>query len=89
MGVPKCLVRLLPYSGVSGGEHQEHAEEHDMSGNATGFCIVYLDGRHRSELFPFNIVKAVFRLVFFFFGMVFAYLLDIMCGYVDNGPEQQ
>lgn len=41
--IPECLEGLLADFGVRGGIHQEHAKEHHVSGDATGFGIVNLD----------------------------------------------
>ena len=58
VGIPERLVGLLPYLGMSGRKHEEHAEEHDMTCDTARLSVVYLNCRLLSDLTPFNIEKA-------------------------------
>lgn len=59
MGVPKGLVGLLPYFGMSGGEHEEHTQEHDMTSDTACLCIMDLYCCFLPNLASFDIKKAV------------------------------
>jgi hypothetical protein len=56
--IPKGLERLSPDLGMSGGVHEEHAEEHDISGNAARLSIENLNGGLGPDLRPLNIEEA-------------------------------
>ena len=58
VGVPECFVGLLPDSNVGGGEHHEHAKEHDMTRYAPDLGVVYLHCCLGSYLVPFNVEEA-------------------------------
>ncbi|KAB8446195.1 hypothetical protein FH972_025177 [Carpinus fangiana] len=55
MGVPKGLIGLLADLGVGGGEHEEHAEEHDMAGDAAGLGVVDLDCSFAADLVALDV----------------------------------
>jgi len=55
MHVPKRLVTLLPDLVVCSGVHEEHAEEHDMSCNASGLLVVDLHRGLSAELVAFHV----------------------------------
>lgn len=86
VSIPKCLERLLPYLCVSSGEHEQHAKKHDMARNAARLGIMNLYCCSRSELISFyveetmNISGALFR-------QSSEYSLDVMCTYMDDGPN--
>ncbi len=61
MSVPERFVGLLPDLRMRGGEHQQHAEEHHMPGDAPGVGVVDLHGRRRPELISFHIEEAIDR----------------------------
>ena len=56
--VPKRLERLLSDTMVRCCVHQEHAQEHDVTGNTTGLDVVDLHRRHWANLALLNIVEA-------------------------------
>jgi len=58
VGIPKRLEGLLPDAVVRGGVHQEHAQKHDMAGDATGLSVVNLNSGNRANLRLFNVVEA-------------------------------
>lgn len=58
MSILEGLKRLLPYPDVRGSEHQEHTEQHDMTGYTSRLGVVYLYGRLWPDLITFNIEKA-------------------------------
>ena len=58
VGVPKGLVGLLPYLGMGGGEHKEHAQEHNMTCNAACLRVMYLYCCFLPDLASFDIKKA-------------------------------
>jgi hypothetical protein len=58
VGIPKGLERLSPDLAMSGGIHEEHAEKHDMSGNAASFGIENLNSGLVSDLRPLNVEEA-------------------------------
>jgi hypothetical protein len=43
MGVPECFEALLTDFVLSGGIHQEHDEEHEMTGDAASLCVMNID----------------------------------------------
>ena len=57
MRVPESLVALLSDLRVRGGEHEQHAQEHDMSSNATSLHVVDLHGGFGSHERAFHVVK--------------------------------
>ena len=59
MRIPKRLVRLLANLVVSGRVHEQHAEKHDVPGNAAGLAVVNLHGPFRPYLRLFDIEEAV------------------------------
>lgn len=59
VGVPERLERLLADPVVSSRVHEQHAEEHDMASDTTGLGVVDLDRKHRSNLRPLDVEKAV------------------------------
>lgn len=56
--VPKGFVRLLSDFDMGGGEHHEHAEQHDVPCDATRLRVMYLDCAFVSYLVPFHVKKA-------------------------------
>ncbi len=58
MRIPESFEGLLPNTVVSSRVHQQHAEEHDMSGNTTGLSVVDLDRCRRPDLCFFHVVEA-------------------------------
>lgn len=58
MSVPESLEALLADLCVRGGEHQQHAEQHDMSGNTAGVGIMDLQGVQRPHLRLFHVEEA-------------------------------
>jgi hypothetical protein len=50
MRVPEGLVRLLADLVVCGGEHHEHAQQHDVTCDASRLGVVNLDGRLGTNL---------------------------------------
>ncbi len=57
VSVPEGLIGLLPDTDVGGGEHHEHAKEHDVACYSACLGIMYLHGTLRAKLIPFNIVE--------------------------------
>lgn len=55
VGIPEGFVGLLADLVVGGGVHEEHAEEHDMTSDATSLGVVDLDGGLRTELSLFDV----------------------------------
>ena len=55
MGVPEGFEGLLPDLVVCRGVHEEHAEEHDVTCDATGLGVVDLYGSFRADLGAFNV----------------------------------
>lgn len=58
MSIPECFIRLLTDLLVRSRIHQEHAEQHDMAGDAACLGIVYLNGGFGSDLVSFDVEKA-------------------------------
>jgi hypothetical protein len=58
VGVPKRLEGLLPDAVVRRGVHQEHAQKHDMAGDATGLSVVNLNSGDGANLRLFDVVEA-------------------------------
>ena len=56
--VPECFERLLPDLGVGGGVHEEHAEEHDVAGDAADLGVVDLDRGDGADLGLFDVEEA-------------------------------
>jgi hypothetical protein len=50
MGVPESLKRLLSDPVVRSGVHEQHAEQHDVSGNAASFGVVNLESNLGTDL---------------------------------------
>ena len=59
VSVPKCFVGLLPYLRMSCGEHEQHAEEHDVACNAAGLSVMNLYCSSRSDLISLHIKEAM------------------------------
>jgi hypothetical protein len=59
VGVPEGLERLLSDAVVSRGVHKQHAEKHDMAGEAARLSVVDLNRRHRTNLSSLDIEEAV------------------------------
>jgi hypothetical protein len=59
VSVPESLERLLSDPVVGSGVDQEHAKQHDVSSNTTGFRVVNLKGNLRSDLYNFDVKEAV------------------------------
>lgn len=57
VGVPEGFERLLSDAGVSGGVHQQHAEEHDVSSDTAGLGVVDIKCAKGADLRLFNVVK--------------------------------
>lgn len=53
--VPERLERLTSYAIMSGRVHQEHAQKHDMPGDAASLGVVYLHRGLWSDLVALNI----------------------------------
>jgi len=56
--VPEGLIRLLTDFVMGSGVHHEHAEEHDVAGDAACLSVLDLDCSFGSDLVPFNIEEA-------------------------------
>ena len=56
--VPERFEGLLPDLGVRGGVHEEHAEEHDVAGDAAGLGVVDFDGGDGADLGLFDVEEA-------------------------------
>ena len=56
--VPEGLEGLLPDAVVGCCVHEQHAEEHNVSGDTSGLRIVDLDRRGRPDLGPLNVVES-------------------------------
>jgi hypothetical protein len=59
VGVPESLERLLPDAVMSRCVHQQHAEKHDVAGDATSLRVVNLHGRDRTNLGLLDVEEAV------------------------------
>lgn len=55
MRVPERFIGLLSYTRMSGRVHEQHAKQHDMSSDASGFRVVYLDGGLWANLGSFHV----------------------------------
>lgn len=60
VGVPEGLERLLSDAVVGGGIHEQHAEQHNVTRNATGLSVMNLDCGNRSDLSLLHVVEAAF-----------------------------
>lgn len=58
MRVPESLERLLSDSVVGRGVDEKHAEQHDVSSDTAGFCVVDLKSNLRSDLALLDVVEA-------------------------------
>lgn len=58
VGVPESFVGLLLYSGMCGGIHQQHAQQHNMSSNTANLRVVNLYGSLRANLRSLNVEEA-------------------------------
>jgi len=58
--VPECFVGLLANLGVRGRDHEEHAEEHDVAGDAAGLRVENLYGGKRAKEGALDVEEAVF-----------------------------
>ena len=92
VGVPEGLEGLLPDAVVGRRVHEQHAEEHNVSGDTSGLRIVDLDRRGRPDLGPLNIVEAGHKLAEFW--LLFArrrdagHILHVVRRDVDNGEKE-
>ena len=59
MGVPERLERLLADAVVRRRVHEQHAEQHDVAGDAAGLGVVDLDRRDGPQLGLFDVEEAV------------------------------
>ena len=87
VSVPKRFVGLLPYLRVGRGEHEQHAEEHDVASNAAGLSVVNLYRCSGPDLISLDIKEATNVS-----GAPLTkpdHLLHIMRTDVDNSPDQQ
>ena len=50
VGVPESLERLLSNLVMSSCVHEQHAQEHDMTGDSSRLSVVNLNGRNRANL---------------------------------------
>jgi hypothetical protein len=57
VSIPKRFERLFSDRRVGGGIHQEHAEQHDVTSNTSGFGVVNLQRGDRSRSNSFNILR--------------------------------
>ena len=57
MGVPEGLKGLLPDPVMCCRVHEEHAQEHDVAGDASGLGVVYLYGCLGPDLRSFDVEK--------------------------------
>lgn len=57
MGVPESLKRLLADAGVGRRVHEQHAQQHDVAGDAARLGVVNLEGADGANLRPLDIVK--------------------------------
>ncbi len=55
VSVPESLVGLLADLVMSSGVHQQHAEKHDVSCDATSLSVVNLNRRFRTKLSSLNV----------------------------------
>jgi hypothetical protein len=58
VGVVEGLVRLLADLRVRGRVHEEHAQQHDVAGDAAGLGVVDLDRGLGADLRALDIVEA-------------------------------
>jgi len=58
VGVPERLERLLPDAVVGRRVHEQHAEQHDVAGNAAGLRVVNLDGSAGANLVLLDVKEA-------------------------------
>jgi len=59
VGIPESLERLLSDAVMGGCVHQEHAEKHYMTGDATRLGVVDLHGGNGANLCLLDVEKAV------------------------------
>lgn len=57
VGVPESLERLLTDTSMSGSIHEQHAKEHDVTGNTTRLSVVNLQSGNGTNLPLLDIVK--------------------------------
>jgi hypothetical protein len=57
MSIPKRFECLLSQWCMRCSVHQEHAEQHDMSGNSTCLGIMYLESRYWSRTDRFDVLN--------------------------------
>lgn len=58
VAIPERLEGLLPDAVMRGSVHEEHAEQHDMTGDATRLGVVDLDCRDWTDLRLFDVEEA-------------------------------
>jgi hypothetical protein len=87
VGVPKGLEGLLSDPVVRSGVDQQHAEQHDMSCNATSLGVMDLECDLWADLGTLDVEKAAF-ISTKQAGRIGIDLLDIMRRDVENGEEQ-
>jgi hypothetical protein len=58
VGVPESLKRLLSDPVVGSGVYQQHAEQHDVSSNATSLGVMDLQRNLRTHLSPLYVEEA-------------------------------
>ena len=50
VGIPECLKALFSDLVVGGSVHQEHDEEHEMTGDTTSLGVVNVERKLRAHL---------------------------------------
>lgn len=88
VSVPESLERLLANPVVSGRVHQKHAEQHDVTRNATWLGVVDLESENRSNLRPLNIEEARTISRNPQASMTKMSLLDVVSSDMEDGEEQ-
>ena len=56
--VPECLERLLADPVMGSSVDQQHAQQHNVSGDTASFCVVNLKSDLGSHLHTFNVEEA-------------------------------
>lgn len=89
VSVPECLEGLLSNASVGSGVHEKHAQEHDVTSNASSFSVVDLQCRHGSNLRLLDVVEAmVGQLWLEVRATKRCHSLDVMGRDVDAGEEE-
>lgn len=88
VSVPEGLERLLSDPVMRCGIHEQHAKQHNMSGNATSLGVVNLEGNLGTNLGHLNVEETTHVSLAFAVGREVKHILDVMGRNVQNREEQ-